>query len=136
MKSIADEAPIFGPRHSDLLRRAADEMGMAGQQLEARELAGAAGDQREALSKLGELRRALEQAGQGRGQGMPLPLAGGGGGGEGLWGDASRERVDIPKPQDSRAPAAFRRDILDAMKEPAPSGFRDAVRRYYEEIVK
>ncbi|MBN2361350.1 MAG: hypothetical protein JXR83_17995, partial [Deltaproteobacteria bacterium] len=134
MRSIADEVPVFGPRHSDLLRRASDEMGMAGQQLEARELAGAASDQREAASKLSELRRAMEQAGRCQG-GMPLPLAGGGGG-EGLWGRASDERVEIPKPQDSRAPAAFRRDILDAMKEPAPSGFRDAVRRYYEELVK
>jgi len=139
MKSISDEVPLFGPRHQELLRRAGDEMGMAGQQLDGRELAGAASDQREAAGKLGELRRALDQLGQGQGQGqgqgMPMPLPGGGGG-EGLWGDSTRERVEIPKPQDSRAPAAFRRDILDAMKEPAPSGFRDAVRRYYEELVK
>lgn len=135
MKGISDEVPLFGPRHQELLRRAGDEMGMAGQQLDARELAGAASDQREAAGKLGELRRALDQMGQGQGQGMPMPMPGGGGG-EGLRGDSMRERVEIPKPQDSRAPAAFRRDILDAMKEPAPSGFRDAVRRYYEELVK
>ena len=45
-------------------------------------------------------------------------------------------KVEIPKPEQSKAPQEFRQDILDAAKQGTVEEYRDAVRRYYEELVK
>ncbi len=47
-----------------------------------------------------------------------------------------QEPVRIPGADDSNAPRAWRQELLEAMKEKSPEPFRDAVRRYYEELVK
>lgn len=44
--------------------------------------------------------------------------------------------VAIPEADDHRAPKAFREELLKAMKERAPERFREAIDRYYEELVK
>ncbi|MBP9205744.1 MAG: hypothetical protein KBG28_17355 [Kofleriaceae bacterium] len=44
--------------------------------------------------------------------------------------------VRIPGADEYRAPEKFREDILEAMKQRAPQGFDDQVRRYYEELIK
>ena len=51
-------------------------------------------------------------------------------------GKSQHDPVRIPGADDSAAPRAWRRELLDAMKEKAPERFRDEVRRYYEELVK
>jgi len=139
MQELAQEVPLFGEEHEDLLRQSGSEMGRAAQDLQAREMSGAAGHQREALAKLSEFRRSMEEMGSGSGgagMGMPFPWGQVGGSGEGTGGGFRQERVEIPGADAYRAPDAFRRDILEAMKEPAPTGFREQVRRYYEELVK
>jgi hypothetical protein len=44
--------------------------------------------------------------------------------------------VKIPDGSEFRVPDAFRKDILDAMKEGAPQDWMGEVKRYYEELVK
>jgi hypothetical protein len=136
LDALAKQAPVLGPSHSRLLDEAGSEMQEAAQQLKGRAMAGAAQHQREALSKLAELKRAMAQQSQSGKQGMPMPWGGVAGRGEGLMGDRSDERVEIPKAASTQAPAAFRREILEAMREPAPEGFREEVRHYYEELVR
>lgn len=49
---------------------------------------------------------------------------------------AFKAEVDIPEPDDYQVPAEFRKDILDAMRDEAPSDYRDAIRKYYETLVR
>jgi hypothetical protein len=44
--------------------------------------------------------------------------------------------VEIPEPADYQVPAEFRKDILDAMHDDAPSDYREAIRKYYETLVR
>jgi hypothetical protein len=44
--------------------------------------------------------------------------------------------VRIPDGSDFVGPAERRRRVLDAMRDDAPGGFEDAVRRYYEAILR
>ena len=44
--------------------------------------------------------------------------------------------VDIPAPDDYAVPAEFRKDILDAMRDEAPSDYSEAIRKYYEILVR
>ncbi len=46
------------------------------------------------------------------------------------------EPVRIPGADEYRAPQEFREEILEAMKKEAPSGFKDQVRRYYEDLIR
>lgn len=47
------------------------------------------------------------------------------------------EPVRIPGADEYKAPEKFREDILEAMrKETAPAGFRELVKRYYEELIR
>ena len=71
---------------------------------------------------------------------VPLPFGPGqsGGGDEGgeSFDPRSREKVEIPKPEQYKVPAEFREDILKAAKQNTAEAYKEAVRRYYEEIVK
>jgi len=49
---------------------------------------------------------------------------------------AFKAEVDIPEPEDYQVPAEFRKDILDAMRDEAPSDYREAIRKYYETLVR
>jgi len=48
----------------------------------------------------------------------------------------SREQVEIPKPEAFEAPTEFREELLEAAKKGTVEAYRDAVRRYYEELVQ
>jgi len=48
----------------------------------------------------------------------------------------SQEKVKIPGADDHETPEAFRKELMDAMKEKAPEQYRDQVKRYYEALVK
>lgn len=55
---------------------------------------------------------------------------------DGAEGDPSREKVEIPQAEASRAREQFRRDLLEAMKQGTPEPYQGEVKRYYEELVK
>jgi hypothetical protein len=66
---------------------------------------------------------------------MPFAMQSGGRDeGEGL--DPSQEKVEIPSAEAWKAPEAFRRDLMDAMKQAKPKPYEDEVSRYYREIVR
>ena len=46
------------------------------------------------------------------------------------------DRVEIPDAESSRAPAEFRKELLDAMKQAPPEKYKERVKQYYEELVK
>jgi len=73
----------------------------------------------------------------GGGGGFPFPFASSGSPGhDGTDGDPSREKVEIPQVDASKAREQFRRDLLEAMKQGTPETYRGEVKRYYEELVK
>jgi len=77
--------------------------------------------QESALERMRRLREALEEAGR------PQRIGDGGG-------FHAPPPVRIPGPDEHRSPREFRREVLDAMREEPPGD--DAVRRYYEELVR
>jgi hypothetical protein len=101
------------------------------------------GHQRQAMDALARFRAGMEQMaqrqrGQGQeGEGMPMPFAmESGGREEGDGRDPSQERVEIPGEEAYKAPEAFRRDLMEAMKQGSPDTYKGEVSRYYQELVK
>jgi hypothetical protein len=84
------------------------------------------------------MEKLAKQQGSG-GQGIPMPWGEPQGEGEeeGDNPDSIRhERVEIPDAESSRAPAEFRKELLDAMKQAPPEKYKERVKQYYEELVK
>lgn len=150
MEEIGKEAPIFGPEHQKKLNDAKGAMERAGRQLKGQAkgakgrgerdgVRGARQSQSQALQGLKSLQEAMEEMGKGSGKGgMPLPLPGGGSPGSEDGGSqgARKEDVKIPDGSDFKVKDAFRKDILDAMREGAPQDWAGEVKRYYEELIK
>ncbi len=126
-----DEGPDQTPLHDDAgreLRQAAQEMQRAAEAMDRGDPLESARLQEEAARRLTELRERLEQESQG-----------GGGGGGGESGESSpdfRRPVDIPDADQFEGPMEMRRRLLDAMRENPPRGYEEAVRRYYEGLLR
>jgi hypothetical protein len=92
----------------------------------------------EMLKKAEEQRSRRARGGRGRRGGTTGGENGGAdrGGGFESEGDPSQDIVRIPDGSDFVGPAERRRRVLDAMRDDAPGGFEDAVRRYYEAILR
>ena len=129
-----------GPK--EVLKVVRKEMGKSSGGLQQGDAPGAQGPQRKALESLDKFRQALQKMGEGSsggGGGIPLPFmspGNGRGNGRGGRGPSSNDKVEIPQPEQYRAPAEFRQEILDAAKEGTVEAYKDAVQRYYEEIIK
>lgn len=144
LRELGEQLPIVGPEVERKVGEAESAMKGAGERLQGYDAPGGLGEERRALESLSDLQEQLQQMGQGQsgggGGGVPLPFGGSGGqprGGEGDGRDLrTAERVEIPQPEEFEAPAEFRQDILEAAKQGTVEQFRDAVRRYYEELVK
>jgi hypothetical protein len=148
MDEIGKEAPIFGPEHKGKIDGAKGAMDRAGRQLKGRSekdgVRSARQSQSQAVQSLKSLQDAMEamgSKGQGGGRGgIPLPLPGGGAPGSEGDDDGQRgtkkEDVKIPDGSDFKVKDAFRKDILDAMREGAPKDWAGEVKRYYEELIK
>lgn len=135
--------PVVGEGTEQLVEDAKGAMKNAEQGLRKGDSPGASGDQRRALDALEELKKQLQDMNQGQGggggSGVPLPFGPGNAGEPGGESDGRRfndQKVEIPKPEQFQAPTEFREDILDAAKKGTVESYRDAVRRYYEEIIK
>jgi hypothetical protein len=149
LDEIGKEAPIFGPEHKAQVNEAQQSMERAGRQLKGQQrgardgMRGARQSQSQALQQLKALKDALSQMGEGGGGGggIPLPLPGGGAPGsesenEGGSRGSAKEDVKIPDGSDFKVKDAFRKDILDAMREGAPDEWAGEVKRYYEELIR
>ena len=122
-----DGAPL-SPEGAEVMERVGAAMQDARESLRRGDPLGASRSQREAARDLTELREKLEQ--QSRSQ------SGEGGGEGGSSQPAMHRRVSIPEAEDDAEAERRRRQILDAMQGRAPEGFEDAIRRYYEELLR
>ena len=140
---VGKKVPIFGPQHEQMLQQAQEGMGQAEQRLNRGEPRGGQAGEEQALEKMDQFQQAMEklarQQGQGQGGGMPMPWGEPSGEGDPQEGDSDSMRhdhVEIPDAESSRAPAEFRKELLDAMKQAPPEKFKERVKQYYEELVK
>jgi tetratricopeptide (TPR) repeat protein len=123
-----NEAPDGMPLDPDAANEmldAAKRMADAEKALGERDPVGSSRAQEDAAEKLANLRKRLEQA-QNQSQS--------GGGDSGQMSD--REVVTIPSGDDHRSPTEVRRRLLDGMRERPPAGYENAVKRYYEELLR
>ncbi len=127
-----DEGPDGAPLSPDAargVREARQAMERGRDALSGEDPIEASRAQDEAARRLSELREELEkQQEQQRG-------GGGGGSGEGTAPEF-REAVRIPGAEEFEGPSDLRRRLLDAMREGAPEGYSESVRRYYEELLR
>jgi hypothetical protein len=138
LDGIRQQAPMASDQQAAGLKDAKDAMLRASKQLKSGDLRGARASQAQAMQRLKGMQSGQPDSG-GEGRGMPMPMGNQGEPKPGSNGDGQRagqEDVSIPDGDGFRVPDAFRRDILDAMREQAPGGWRDEVRRYYEELVR
>lgn len=139
LQQLAEKAPIFPPSAAGAIGEARGHMGQASGELQGGNVQRGRAQQEAALEGLDRFARGLEQMakGGGAGEGFPFPFGQEGMGPE--WGDGeepSGERVEIPGAEAWRAPAEFRKELLDAMKQGTPERYEGEVKRYYEELVR
>ena len=140
LDQLSQEAPVFPPQAGKDLAEGRGHMQAAADSLGQRNPQRGTGQQQEALGSLERLRKGLEEMGKGGGQGgggFPFPYASSGSPHpDGMEGNPSREKVEIPQVDASKTREQFRRDLLEAMKQGTPEPYRGEVKRYYEELVK
>jgi len=140
LDQLSQEAPVFPPQAGRDLSEGRGHMQAAAGSLGQRNPQRGAGQQQEALGSLERVRKGLEEMGKGGGKGgggFPFPYASSGSPHpEGMEGDPSREKVEIPQLDASKTREQFRRDLLEAMKQGTPEPYQGEVKRYYEELVK
>ncbi|GAC1341049.1 MAG: hypothetical protein NVSMB23_12120 [Myxococcales bacterium] len=146
LSGVGKKMPIFGPAHEQMLQEAQDGMAQAEERLGQGEPRSAQAGEAQALEKLSQFEKAMQEMAKGGkgGGGSPMPMPWGepqGAGDEqgddpGEDGAGSKERVEIPDAESSRGPQQFRKNLLDAMKQKAPDKYQERVKQYYEELVK
>jgi hypothetical protein len=139
MDQLSEEVPLFGGDFRAQLENARGEMDKAVGQLQGGRLPSAAAAERRAAEQLGKMRESLERASQGGSGQLPLPLAGSGAGqgrDDGGGGGFANRDVQIPQTDKNRAAPRFRQELLEAAKQKAPQNYEEAVRKYYEELIK
>lgn len=123
------QMPGMGEEPGERARQAGNAMREAAEQLRREHPAQARPGQQQAQSQLQSLMEGLRQAAQpqradrSRGQQQ-----------QGRRMD--RERVQIPGAEDYEAPAEFRQELLDAMKQRPSEQWQEQVKRYYESLVR
>jgi hypothetical protein len=125
-----EDQPI-SPEIGEGLREVGRTMDSADEALSKGDAISAAEHQQDAARQLRELREDLEQNRRSQ--------SGGGGAGEGGGLEGAMQpdrRVEIPRGPEERGGRDRRRLVLDGMREGAPSGYEQAVRRYYEELLR
>ena len=123
--SEPDGAPL-SPDGAMTMESAREAMQRARQALDQGRPIDAAREQSEAARQLGELLDEMEQ--------QQRQQNGGGEGGEGQRAE-NRARIEIPGERGSGA-SDLRQKLLDAMRNRAPRGYEQNVRRYYEELLR
>jgi hypothetical protein len=141
LAQLMQQAPVFPQGAPQLLGESRGHMGQAAGELSQRNAPRGHGEQQQALDALGRFKEGLEKmakrGGKPGGGGFPFPFGEPGGDGrDGDAGDPMPEKVEIPGAEAHRVPEAFRKDLLEAMKQGAPERYRGEVQRYYEELVK
>ena len=127
LRELEGQMPGIGEKLKPALDEARKKMGEAEGELKDNDAHGAENKQREALSKLQQAQDAMREQMQQRGNGS---------GPEQTGVVNPNEKVEIPEDDRYQAPEDFRKEVLEAIKERAPEQYRDAIKRFYEELVK
>jgi hypothetical protein len=123
-----DEGTPLDPDASRELHEAAEAMQRAAGALEDGDPLEAARESEDASRRLTALRERLERS---------QSQSGGGSSDDGASSVPDMRRaVQIPGADQFEGPMEMRRRLLDAMRETAPRGYEDAVRRYYEGLLR
>jgi hypothetical protein len=121
-----NEGVALDDRAAGELHDAAAAMERAADALNRGDALESAQHEEDAARRLTELRERLEQDSQ----------QGGGSSGEEGSGMPQGGAVQIPDADQFEGPMEMRRRLLDAMREGAPRGYEEAVRRYYEGLLR
>jgi hypothetical protein len=138
MQELAQEVPLFGSEPMQMLQAARQEMKAAGNKTRDGQLPQAAHHGQRALNQLQKMRQAFEQSSQGQGQGIPLPLNSQmkKNNQKGQGRNMRSEDVELPGADTKAGGPSFREELLDAAKQDAPQNYEEAVRKYYQELIK
>jgi hypothetical protein len=142
MQKLAQEMPLLGDEAQSTLKSAGGSMQQAAQDVTAGALGEGVQRMRQAKQLLGQLQEALDKSarGTGSGGGMPLPLGTGAQPGApqpgGSGGSDTQQEVAIPKSAPRPAGPRFRQELNEAAKRRSPLHFEEAVRHYYEELIR
>lgn len=129
MKETGKDNPELEDAMKDALEQAGKSMGEAKGELDQKRPKGARQKQQEALEKLQEAQQQLEEKMEQQRQQQ--------GNGEEMTGiNDGKEKVEIPKDDPYASPRDLREEILKAMGERAPDAYKDAIRKFYEELTK
>ena len=129
MAEEGQEMPGLADQPMQQAQQAGESMREAAEQLRRGRPAQARPGQQQAQSQLQSLMEGLRQAAQPQ-------RADRGQRGEEQRGTRRRERVLVPGAEAYQAPAEFREELLDAMKQRAPEEYREQVKRYYESLIR
>ncbi|MBS2029918.1 MAG: DUF4175 family protein [Deltaproteobacteria bacterium] len=146
MDEMNKKAPIFNSELKQQMQGAGEQMQESGQSMAQRDPNGSAAYAGDAASQLERFQHGLEKSmqngggGGGGGMSLPMPMGDDGEGEEDGSEDGNgmsreHEPVDL-EAQKNEGGDAYRKDIMDAMKQGAPARYKDQVKKYYEEIVK
>jgi len=127
MQSQGSRFPTLGEGPPQQAQKAGEQMGQAAEELDAKRPGQARPSQQQAISELQGLMEGLKQAAN--------PQRADRGQRDGQKG-SRQEKVEIPGADDHQAPAEFRKDLLEAMKDKAPETYEQQVKRYYESLVE
>ena len=121
------QIPGMGDKPGERADRAGKAMRQAAERLQRGDAGQARSGQQEAMSELQALMEGLKNANKPQRAGRRQ---------QGHGPKPNQERVPIPTAEDYQAPAAFRKELMDAMKGKAPEPYREQVKRYYESLVR
>ncbi len=127
MQEVGEEMPEIGESMKDALEQAGKAMGEAKGELDGKKPRSAQEKQQEALEKLQEAQQNLDEQ-------MKQQQNGQSDDNTGL--NDPKAKVGIPKDDPYASPRNLREEILKAMGERAPDAYRDAIRKFYEELTK
>ena len=138
MQELAQEVPLFGSEPMQMLQSARREMKAASETTRDGKLPQAAHHEERAMNQLEKMRKAFEQASNGHGQGIPLPLSSQMKKNQrkGQGRKMRSEDVELPGADNKAGGPSFRDELLDAAKQDAPQNYEEAVRKYYQELIK
>jgi hypothetical protein len=125
VQSVRDQLEELGLNIDGPLKHAQDAMRDAQKRLGEHQPTKAEGHEREALNRLQQARKALEQAMGKRKRGK---------GGFGI--NNMREKVAIPDADRHQVPKAFRDELLKAIRGRAPNRYKRLIDRYYEALIQ
>lgn len=122
------QMPAMSPETERRAGNAAEAMEQSGEHLRRQRPGQARAGQQEAVSELRGLMEGLKQS--------LKPQRANRDGQQQRGRRVSREKVRIPGAEEYQAPAEFRQELLDAMKDKPPEEYREEVKRYYESLVR